>query len=815
VAESRLESVSIRDFRSIRGSVFVPLNAPVVLLHGANGAGKSSIMTALEMALTGRSTNLQRADPGYLRHLVHDDRGSCMIELRATIAGESLDSRIEIPATDSGAGILDEDLSRHFNERNYLPQSALGRLLEIYQRTELGTSSPLTRFVNELLGLDRYDALVEGLSQLHDVRNVRKLAPEYRDSERAEDSAAKRLKARSDELTQMRSQQDAARSALAQTLRSAGLDLPADADQAGWDRLQSDLASEYDDRALADARALRQEAHVLSARLDVLREFRELANLEEWVSRASSSVAQWQASEGVTLARAIEQVRSYFPDTPTIEATSPVDAHAAALTRALSEIDRCSSLLALDDQALQQSARVEQALVAARTRVARLDEQLSAVASAGEGESLAALLSDVLTHLDGQLCPVCDRDFDDVGDGPLEVHIAAKVARLTQSAQELTELSRARRAAANDVEAQERLRLAQARNILNVEDRARLRGRHSVLAEATSALTTLAEAAQRGHELLQDESSARQMASKERTQNQALRDLETAVDDLARRVLNNEGLRGPIGRDLEAIISELERRIEATSARSGARTSAAKALTELLDLQGKVQEAVNDLTELGRERSQAQAAIERATAVREAGRRVAREAQEARTEIVRTVFNDNLNSTWRDLFVRLAPSEPYVPAFRVPSSSAAAATAQLETVTRSGGRAGSPGTMLSAGNLNTAALTLFLSLHLTSPNPLPWLLLDDPVQSMDDVHTSQFAALLRTLSKQHHRQIVVAVHDRALFEYLTLELSPAYAGDELLTIEVARTEGQDTVVEPNYYRWEEDVAFPANLATTG
>jgi ABC-type hemin transport system ATPase subunit len=54
--------------------------------------------------------------------------------------------------------------------------------------------------------------------------------------------------------------------------------------------------------------------------------------------------------------------------------------------------------------------------------------------------------------------------------------------------------------------------------------------------------------------------------------------------------------------------------------------------------------------------------------------------------------------------------------------------------------------MLSQGNLNTAALTLFLALNLSVLSQLPWLVLDDPVQSMDDVHIAQFAALLRTFS---------------------------------------------------------------------
>jgi len=48
---------------------------------------------------------------------------------------------------------------------------------------------------------------------------------------------------------------------------------------------------------------------------------------------------------------------------------------------------------------------------------------------------------------------------------------------------------------------------------------------------------------------------------------------------------------------------------------------------------------------------------------------------------------------------------------------------------------------------------------------------------MDEVHIAQFAALLRTLSKEHGRKIIMAVHERPLFDYLALELTPAFDGD--------------------------------------
>lgn len=157
-----------------------------------------------------------------------------------------------------------------------------------------------------------------------------------------------------------------------------------------------------------------------------------------------------------------------------------------------------------------------------------------------------------------------------------------------------------------------------------------------------------------------------------------------------------------------------------------------------------------------------------------------------------------------------APNEQFVPAFKLPETGRDAIEASLETIHRgdlTGG--GPPGTMLSAGNLNTAALTLFLALHLSVARRLPWLILDDPVQSMDDVHISQFAALLRMVSKGLNRQIILAVHDRALFDYLTLELSPAFENDRLITVELSRTVDGKSIATPQLLTYKPDKAIAA------
>lgn len=80
---------------------------------------------------------------------------------------------------------------------------------------------------------------------------------------------------------------------------------------------------------------------------------------------------------------------------------------------------------------------------------------------------------------------------------------------------------------------------------------------------------------------------------------------------------------------------------------------------------------------------------------------------------------------------------------------------------------------------------------------------------MDDVHIAQFAALLRTLAKGMARQLIVAVHERALFDYLTFELSPAFDGDSLIAVAIDRNFEGDARANPIPFGFEEDQAIAA------
>src|SRR5712691_598264 len=98
-----LNNLIIENFRSLKGQVVIPLEAQVVLLHGTNGAGKTSVLSALELALTGEVAELRRADRV---HLIHRDAGVAAIEL--TTSAEAVSFRLE-PSTIQGSPLLSPD----------------------------------------------------------------------------------------------------------------------------------------------------------------------------------------------------------------------------------------------------------------------------------------------------------------------------------------------------------------------------------------------------------------------------------------------------------------------------------------------------------------------------------------------------------------------------------------------------------------------------------------------------------------------------------------------------------------------------------
>lgn len=780
-----LRSLFISDFRRLEGHRTLPLDAPVVLIHGPNGTGKTSVLSALELALTGEIRSMRRHDPRYTAHLPF--HGQEFATVRVDVAPELASSAEPITMTVAGSRIdgaaaLSQESAEFFAERCFLDQVSLGQLLELYQYREGKEESALARFVNELLGLEQLDALRTGLRDATDFRNLKNLCEPIADA----DAEAKRANA---DLSRLTKELDASQVRLefsATELREALATLGASVTTGDGESLALQAAEFLGARGQAaddSVSDLNRELTALGGRIGALGNRPSTRRLEEAraeLVEASELHEQWSRNHQAAIDawRADARASGFDVSDLTIE----------GLNAELGRIDR-----GLDQQSeLAERATVqEQQLTDSRARLQAIEERLSAAQE--QAGSLAEGLAAIRAEVVDDVCPVCDRNFAEASTVHLADHIDSKIAELTAQGAQLSDLRQQRDLAASEVRGLEQAILAVQADTWSADQMEGARSRRSEVARLLDRLSELLPHVVDGRERLRRTSDAQAVLEELEF---LARDAENARSELA-------ALASALGappldesQSLEEAWRGLAESTRARVERQAAREAALAAARDLLAATASATEHVVAAKEAVAEAASRNAHWDEV--VREARRRqgVARAVHEAsskaRAAIVQRVFTESLNEVWRSVFTRLAPHEPFVPAFGIPSASKTALELTLETVHPSGTSGGSPQMMLSAGNLNTAALSLFIALHLAVEPVVPCLVFDDPVQSMDEVHVAQFAGLIRVLSKHHKRQVVIAVHERELFQYLALELSPAFNGDELLTIELgARSEDED------------------------
>lgn len=798
-----LHDIEVTNFRSIKGRILAPLDAKIVLVHGENGAGKTSLLSAIELALTGRVLSLQRADPTYERQLLHWSTTAGRIQL--TTDDEAFYNTALSSAGASGKTVLPEPAASFFTERCYLPQSLLGQLLQIYQSSNEELDSPLARFVGELLGLDRLDAIDAGLKPLADLRNFRKIAEGYGGAE-AEKSRLERLLAdHRRNLTTIEQALDTALNGVATASAALGLNTPAE--EGFLDRIEAELSSAADEQRLsrlADDRrrldAIRREA---SRDRELLAQADEAA-LTVAHSEALAALDAWRRAHEDRIAALRKRVEALLP---TANLPTSADAFQREAVRLLrTEQQQAAARTSGAAKAADRRAAAESELEVARKQLLTIDTEIGRITpTSGD---LGAVLAEITSYISDDVCPVCDRDFSDMEAGSLADHVHAKVRTLSTSAQRLLDLSRTRGQQTSTIERLERELATLASQQLDPAVLVDLSRSSASLDAALTELETAASIIADGERLTQAETSARRALAELQSRSLARASLMVTLKDFAVSVGQDppgetEAADGVLAR----LSASLEQQSVALNERTAARRTAGegirKARAEIVRRSELTAVIATDEASLKRNTD----ALARANTLRTAGQTIRTTVETVRAQIIRREFNERLNKLWRDLFIRLAPSEPFVPAFKIPETPSPRLQPKLITEHRGGGSGGTPGAMLSAGNLNTAALTLFIALHLTVPAQLPWLILDDPVQSMDDVHIANFAALLRTLAKEHDRQLLIAVHDRQLFEYLRLELSPAYPDDSLLSLELSRGANRDSLCIADRRSFHEETAL--------
>ncbi|MDO8421424.1 MAG: AAA family ATPase [Parvibaculum sp.] len=810
----RLKNLVVENFRSLRGKVVIPLDAQVVLIHGTNGMGKTSVLSALELGLTGKIAHLDAEGPRYQSYLTTLNTGGGSISLTTTAPltqGGAVDGTLAFSDnTFRSKALLDADSARFFAERCYLPQATLGRLLEIYDDQKTGTTSPLTLFVKELLGLDPLDALVDGLDHAFNVTRVRKLAPDFRRLETLKTSLDDERRRKDQVIDEAKKATDERLARLNEILSAIGDSAaPMVTETTDLVQLKAEIkTARDDDRQITNLTRTRSELRGLQQRWQSLpsqETSRDQAGMERVELTTVEALAVWRSTRGDALENAIKAVRAHFPDIPSFD-DGPEEGRSEAQRRAQAEADRCVRLLATHTSTSAQVETLNATVQRASTRIDELNRDLSGAVK--DAKTLANALAGLVPHIDSEICPVCSRNYAEMDTGSLSTHIAAKIASLTSEAGRLQSLATARAEESSRLTTAQRDLLSATNGLLSTDEFAVLTVRKAQMTDMAHSLSVLKETAAEGNRLIADVAIARQAVVTARRRNEQSVSLIPEIEATMQAILQRSAS------SFESIDLALAEALRAIEERI---TVAERAAAAWIKVSSELDLRIRDLAQidiLQSERDETlvrlqtlDTAFNETETIRGHAKKVSEAADKVRSDIVKKVFNTSLNKVWRDLFVRLAPSEQFVPAFRLPDDSGGRVEAVLETLHRSGKASGSPGAMLSQGNLNTAALTLFLALHLSVPVRMPWVILDDPVQSMDDVHIAQFAALLRSLSKGMNRQIVVAVHERALFDYLTLELSPAFPGDSLIAVEITRNFDGDAIARPRAFNYEDDRAI--------
>lgn len=802
----RLINLELENFRAYgRKPQPLDLDADVVLIYGRNGSGKTSLLSAVEYGVTGHVGHLRPFRTDYPDVLSHVGGTPGRVRLVTRVqdgTAHTIERRVGETEPISGTA-LSRRARETFLDRSYLSQAHLARLLHLYQETgsrNESTDPPIIRFIRDLLDLDALEALENGLDIPGHVSRLRKNITAYRSLETRVATASQDLRSSNAELEKRQSELRDAQARYREAGSALGLDLP-----------ESTSAAR---KPLADALAKSEsESRQVLRWAEALGQADDPAPPPPPPDDGSNDYSDLAAEAERELAAVQRRLDNSSARPAPFDGGQSLD-EATATLRARLERTRATHEAQVADTAREREAgaKAAEALEALRQRAGEIERELAALADLsvslpGELGSLRDALQSALAHISGELCPVCDRDYAEVGGG-LRPHVLDRLERLGARVETLqTQLE------IRDLLLKERGEIETATVQAAASGQPdRLRG----LADRANALALAAphlDAAEKAVSALEAMRDRQAAAVRARQAVEAWRrrvaDRAAAVQAASRHLdadLDTETPERALAADTVSTVRELARerlaaldeRVSSLRELSSLLDRTEQAATALRSANSQQQEAVRLSQEAEEAKARVDALVKRARSVRAA-------ASEATKDLIRDTFDDRLSALVDDIYTRLVRDERFVPRL-TPQGSGPQLTAAIHAYADGEKVADNVAALLSSANLNTAAISLFVALHLTASAQPRTLLFDDPVQSMDDVHATNLAALFRTLA--YHptdpRQIVIATHDKALFDYLALELGPTKSDNRLLLHTVSR-EGRDTVTISSEERtWESD-----------
>jgi DNA repair exonuclease SbcCD ATPase subunit len=119
-----------------------------------------------------------------------------------------------------------------------------------------------------------------------------------------------------------------------------------------------------------------------------------------------------------------------------------------------------------------------------------------------------------------------------------------------------------------------------------------------------------------------------------------------------------------------------------------------------------------------------------------------------------------------------------------------------------------PGRTLSTSQANALAVTIFLAFNLgLTPTQLQTVVLDDPLQNLDDVHLLGLVDLLRRI--RPYRQLIIITHDAAFASLLGRKLRPLEPGRSVRVLRIVKWDRDGPQIEMESVEAEES---PMKLA---